>query len=197
MVRSMTDQSATMLVRSRLQRAIPLLVVQMGITTLLYDAQQREVFIKLRLPRVLMAGLVGGSLAAAGAALQALFRNPLAEPFTLGVSGGAALGAAVALSLGFASTFAGVPLIFIFAFLGAAVAIYVVYSLARTGQMVMPGALLLAGVVLNLCASAAVMLLQYITNYTRALQILRWMLGSLDTVGYDMLWRMLIFLIPG
>src|SRR5882724_6224645 len=212
MVRSMTDHSATMLVRSRLQRAIPLLVVlmaiaaliamymgyrQMGITTLLYDAQQREVFIKLRLPRVLMAGLVGGSLAAAGAALQALFRNPLAEPFTLGVSGGAALGAAVALSLGFASSFAGIPLIFIFAFIGAAVAIYVVYSLARTGQMVMPGALLLAGVVLNLCASAAVMLLQYITNYTRALQILRWMLGSLDTVGYDILWRMLIFLIPG
>src|SRR4051812_8783749 len=124
MVRSMTEQSATLLVRSRLVRAIPLLVAlmavagliamymgyrQMGITTLLTDPQQRAVFIQLRLPRVLMAALVGGSLAAAGAALQALFRNPLAEPFTLGVSGGAALGAAVALSLGLASSFAGVP----------------------------------------------------------------------------------------
>ena len=211
MVRSMIDQSA-MLVRSRLQRAIPLLVIllaiaamiamymgytQMSLSTLLYDHQQRAVFMQLRLPRVLMAGMVGGSLAVAGAALQALFRNPLAEPFTLGVSGGAALGAAVALSLGLGFSVAGVPVVFISAFLGAGVAIYVVYSLARTGQIVLPGALLLAGVVLNLCASAAVMLLQYITNYTRALQILRWMLGSLDTVGYDILWRMLIFLIPG
>jgi len=207
----MIDQSA-MLVRSRLQRAIPLLVIllaiaamiamymgytQMSLSTLLYDHQQRAVFMQLRLPRVLMAGMVGGSLAVAGAALQALFRNPLAEPFTLGVSGGAALGAAVALSLGLGFSVAGVPVVFISAFLGAGVAIYVVYSLARTGQIVLPGALLLAGVVLNLCASAAVMLLQYITNYTRALQILRWMLGSLDTVGYDILWRMLIFLIPG
>jgi len=143
-----------------------------------------------------MAAMVGGSLAATGAALQALFRNPLAEPFTLGVSGGAALGAAVALSAGLSLNLLGVPIVFLSAFVGAGLAMYVVYSLARTGQIVMPGALLLAGVVLNLCASAAVMLLQYLTDYTRALQILRWMLGTLDTVGYDLIWKMLLFLIP-
>ena len=212
MVRSVDDLPASILVKSRLQRAIPLLFVllavatvvslyvgykQIGISALWSDPQQREVFKQLRLPRVLMAGLIGGSLATTGAALQALFRNPLAEPFTLGVSGGAALGAAVALSFGFTFTLVGVPVVFVSAFIGAGISIYFVYSLAKTGQVVMPGALLLAGVVLNLCASAAVLLLQYVTDYTRALQILRWMLGTLDTVGFDLLWRMLIFLIPG
>src|SRR5918993_2845034 len=64
------------------------------------DPVARAVFFRLRLPRVLMAGLVGASLAMVGATLQALFRNPLADPFTLGVSGGASLGASVAIAFG-------------------------------------------------------------------------------------------------
>ncbi len=161
------------------------------------DEGARALFFRLRLPRVLLAGVVGGSLAMVGAALQALFRNPLAEPLTLGVSGGGALGASVAIALGAGAKIAGVPFIFLSAFAGAALAVFVVYRLARTGGVVLPGALLLAGVVLNTVAASGVVLIQYFADYSRALQILRWTIGSLDIIGFDLLWRMLLFLVPG
>ena len=162
------------------------------------DPLARAVFFRLRLPRVLMAGIVGASLAMVGAALQALFRNPLADPFTLGVSGGASLGASLAIACGLGGSFSGVPLIFIAAFAGAGVSVLLVYRLARSGGgLMLPGALLLAGVVLNLCASAGVLVIQYLTSYGRSLQILRWLIGSLDVVGFDLLWKMLVFLVPG
>jgi iron complex transport system permease protein len=157
----------------------------------------RTIFFRLRLPRVLLAVLVGASLSAVGAALQALFRNPLAEPFTLGVSGGGALGASVAIALGFGSSLAGIPLVFLTAFGGAALFVAIVYRLASSGPVFFPGALLLAGVVLNLIAGAGVLLIQFVTDYTRALQILRWMVGTLDVVGMDLVWRMALFLLPG
>ena len=162
------------------------------------DPIARAVLFRLRLPRVVMAAIVGASLALVGAALQALFRNPLAEPFTLGVSGGASLGASLAIAFGLGVSIAGVPIIFVAAFLGAALSVVVVYRLAHAGGGVMlPGALLLAGVVLNLCASACVLVIQYVADYNRALQILRWLIGSLDVVGFGLIWRMLIFLVPG
>ena len=197
----------------RLRVALPLLVVLLIIAIMigLYVGYQpldfaalrtdpiaRAVFLRLRLPRVIMAGLVGASLAMVGAALQALFRNPLADPFTLGVSGGASLGASIAIAFGLGLNLAGVPLIFVAAFMGAAMSVLLVYRLAHSGGGVMlPGALLLAGVVLNLCASAGVLVIQYFASYGRALQILRWLIGSLDVVGFDLIWKMAIFLIPG
>ena len=83
------------------------------------DEMARTIFFRLRVPRVALGMMVGGSLAAVGAALQALFRNPLAEPFTLGVSGGGALGASIAIALGFGASVAGIPMVFVTAFLGA------------------------------------------------------------------------------
>ncbi len=157
----------------------------------------RTIFFRLRIPRVLLAILVGASLSTVGAALQALFRNPLAEPFTLGVSGGGALGASVAIALGFGASLGGIPLVFLTAFAGAALFVAIVYRLASSGPVFLPGALLLAGVVLNLIAGAGVLMIQFITDYTRALQILRWMVGSLDVVGIDLVWRMALFLLPG
>jgi iron complex transport system permease protein len=162
-----------------------------------HDEVARTLFFQLRLPRVIMAGIVGASLAAVGAALQALFRNPLADPYTLGVSGGGALGASVAIVLGWGANISGIPVVFVAAFAGSSVAVLVVYRLARTGSTLLPGALLLAGVVLNLIAAAGVVIIQYVADYTRALQILRWMIGSLDVVGFDLIWRMMIFLVPG
>ncbi len=157
----------------------------------------RTIFFRLRIPRVLLAILVGASLSTVGSALQALFRNPLAEPFTLGVSGGGALGASVAIALGFGASLGGVPLVFLTAFAGALLFVAIVYRLASSGPVFLPGALLLSGVVLNLIAGAGVLLIQFLTDYTRALQILRWMVGTLDVVGIDLVWRMALFLLPG
>ncbi len=197
----------------RLRVALPLLIIiliiaflvglyvgyqPLSLAALKTDPIARAVFFRLRLPRVVMAGLVGASLAMVGAALQALFRNPLADPFTLGVSGGASLGASVAIAFGLGLNLVGVPFIFIAAFVGASMSVLLVYRLARSGGGTMlPGALLLAGVVLNLSASAGVLVIQYLASYGRALQILRWLIGSLDVVGFDLIWKMLVFLIPG
>src|SRR5258705_10381129 len=112
----------------RLQVALPLLIIgliiafliglyvgyqPLSFTALKTDPIARAVFFRLRLPRVVMAGLVGASLAMVGAALQALFRNPLADPFTLGGSGGASLGASTAIAFGLGLNLVGVPFIFI------------------------------------------------------------------------------------
>lgn len=160
------------------------------------DPLARTLFFRLRLPRVAMAALIGSSLAVAGAALQALFRNPLAEPATLGVSGGGAVGASVAIALGWGSQISGVPLVFVAGFCGAIIAVLLVHRIARSGALLLPGALLLAGVVVNLIASAGVLAIQYTTDSSRALEILRWIIGSLEVIGFGTVWRMLVVLAP-
>ena len=161
------------------------------------DELTRTLFFRLRLPRVVMAGIVGATLSAVGAALQAMFRNPLAEPVTLGVSGGGALGASIAITLGWGARIGGMPIVFIAAFAGALLAVSIVYQLGRTASLVTPGSLLLAGVVVNLIAGAAVLTIEYISDQSHALQILRFLIGNLDVVGFSLIWQMLIFLVPG
>jgi iron complex transport system permease protein len=170
---------------------------RVSISSLQHDPVIRALFVRLRLPRVLMAGIIGATLAAVGAALQAVFRNPLAEPLTLGVSGGGALGASVAIALGWGARIGGTPIVFVAAFAGALASVWVVYKLAHAGAAVSPGSLLLAGIVVNLIANAGVLTIEYTADQSRSLQILRWLIGTLDVVGYSMIWRMLLFLIPG
>jgi iron complex transport system permease protein len=164
---------------------------------LLADPFARTLFFRLRLPRVLMGLVIGASLAVSGGALQALFRNPLADPYTLGVSSGGAVGASVAIAMGWSARILGIPLIFVAAFLGALVAVTLVRTIARAGAFLLPGALLLSGVVVNLIAAAAVLTVQYVADPNSALRILRWMIGSLDVVGLQPIGQMLILLVPG
>jgi iron complex transport system permease protein len=166
------------------------------VSSLLSDSFSRTLFFRLRLPRVLMALVIGASLAVTGGALQALFRNPLADPYILGVSGGGAMGASIAIALGWSARIAGIPLAFVVSFAGAMLAVSLVRMLARTGAVVLPGALLLSGVAVNLIAAAGVLTIQYLTDPTSALRILRWLIGSLDVVGLEPVGRMLIVLAP-
>lgn len=163
---------------------------------LLSDSFARTLFFQLRLPRVLLAVVIGASLSVAGAALQALFRNPLAEPFTLGVSGGGALGASMAIALGWSARVVGVPMVFLASFAGAMLAVFLVKSIAQSGAIVLPGALLLSGVVVNLVTTAAVLALQYVVDPSSALRILRWIVGSLDVVGLQPVRLMFFLLAP-
>jgi len=164
--------------------------------TLFNDSFSRTLFFRLRLPRVLLGLVIGASLAVTGGALQALFRNPLADPYTLGVSGGGALGASTAIALGWSARVAGVPLVFAASFAGAMLAVSLVRMIARTGAIVMPGALLLSGVAVNLIAFAGVTTIEYLTDPSSALRILRWLIGSLDIVGLQPIGRMLWVLAP-
>ncbi len=165
-------------------------------SSVLSDPFSRTLFFRLRLPRVLMGLTIGASLALSGAALQALFRNPLADPYTLGISGGGTLGASVAIALGWSARIAGIPLVFLVSFAGAMLAATLVRAIARTGAAALPGALLLSGVVVNLVSAAAVLTIQYVADPNSALQILRWLVGSLDVVGVAPVGQMLILLVP-
>ncbi len=164
--------------------------------SVLSDPFSRTLFFRLRLPRVLMGLTIGASLSLSGAALQALFRNPLADPYTLGISGGGTLGASVAIALGWSARIAGIPLVFVTSFAGAMLAATLVRTIARTGAAALPGALLLSGVVVNLVSAAAVLTIQYVADPNSALQILRWLVGSLDVVGVAPVGQMLILLVP-
>ena len=152
-----------------------------------------QIFFVARLPRVLAAALVGAALASSGVVFQALLRNPLATPFTLGVSAGAALGAMLAITVGGAVTalaWAAVPAA---SFLGALAAVAVVYLMAAARHRgFSTGVLLLAGVTLNSFLSALILLVQYFSDMSQTMQTLRWLLGDLDVASY----RPLIVALP-
>ncbi len=144
------------------------------------------ILFQLRLPRVLLAGLVGAALAVAGALFQGLFRNPLADPAIIGVSSGAALGGILVIVLagGAAASVAGGLGIALAAFAGALVAALVVYRLARIGPTVQVTALLLAGVAVAAMISAVISLVMSLAN-ERVDQIYFWLLGGFGAAGWS------------
>jgi iron complex transport system permease protein len=141
----------------------------------------REIVLQIRLPRVLLAALVGAGLATAGALLQALLQNPLADPFVLGISGGAALGGVSALALGGGLVLGAlsVPLL---AFLGALAATGLLYAIAVSGGRAPPHSLLLTGVVFNAFASSVIVFLISAVDLSRVAGVFLWLIGSIRLV---------------
>jgi iron complex transport system permease protein len=135
----------------------------------------------VRLPRVLAALLVGAALAGAGCALQALLRNPLAEPFTLGISSGSSLAAVLAIRLGLEDAFGGAG-IGGAALIGAVGTLILVERLARVGRHLPPATLVLAGVTISMFCSSASVLVQYTSDFSEVSHMLGWMMGGLDSV---------------
>jgi iron complex transport system permease protein len=138
-----------------------------------------------RLPRVLAGALVGAALASSGVVFQALLRNPLATPFTLGVSAGASLGAMLVIILGgtlAVGPWSPVPLA---SLMGAALAAAIVYWLANGPRRVMSTTvLLLAGVTLNAFFSALILFVQYLADFAEVYRATRWLMGDLDVGGF-------------
>ena len=147
-----------------------------------------QIFFVARLPRVLAGALVGSALAAAGVVFQAMLRNPLATPFTLGVSAGASLGAMLVIIFGGALALGPFSTVPAASFAGAAAATAVVYWLAtRQGHAISTSVLLLAGVTLNSFLSAIIMFVQYLADFAQVFRAARWIMGDLDVGGYDTL----------
>jgi iron complex transport system permease protein len=147
-----------------------------------YDpASPDHVILAVRVPRVLATLLVGGALGGAGCALQALLRNPLAEPFTLGISSGSSLAAVIALRLGLGAALGGWG-ISAAALAGAVIALLAVERLARIGRHLPPATLVLAGVTISmLCSSISVILMYTATDFAQSDSILNWMVGGFET----------------
>lgn len=141
----------------------------------------RTILIELRLPRVLLAAIAGGGLAAVGVAFQSVLRNPLAEPYVLGVSGGAALGATIAILLGLGGASAlGQPLVPLVALASGMGSTALVWTLARATGKATGTSILLAGVVVNAIASAAITFLKTIVSASKAQELLFWLMGFLE-----------------
>jgi len=136
---------------------------------------------QLRLPRLLMGLLVGSTLSMTGAAIQGLFRNPLADPGLIGVSSGAALGAVATILLG------GARLLPLAAFAGALFLAFATYRLATAGGRTSVATLLLAGVAINALAGAAIGFCTYLSNDAQLRSLTFWMLGSLGSASWKTL----------
>jgi len=150
------------------------------------DNVDAQIFFVARLPRVLAGALVGSTLAAAGVVLQALLRNPLATPFTLGVSSGGALGAMLAIALHLDTTMIGATAVPVSSFVGCLIGTAIVYFLAtRARGGLSTNVLLLAGVTLNTFFSALILFVQFLIDFADWYRTARWLIGNLDVSSFN------------
>ena len=163
-----------------------------GIGTLFDGAEPnrhsaRLIVLELRLPRVLLAGFVGAILALGGVVMQALFRNPLADPSLIGVTAGASLGASLAIVL-FGATGVGLmslTTVSIGAFFGGLAASYVVYQLAKRGSAFSVSTMLLAGIAITALAGSLGNLMDFFADNAALRQISLWRMGGLDSASFE------------
>jgi len=157
-----------------------------------------QILLDQRLPRVILAILVGGTLALTGAIFQVMLRNPLAEPYTLGVTGGGAVGASIAffyptLALNF-GPFSTVQL---FSLIGSGAVLGLIYLIATSENRLSMSSLLLAGVTLGIICGSFILLLRYLSSPHQLIIMDRWLMGGLDIIGYQDLAALFPLLIPG
>ncbi|MEM4576075.1 MAG: iron chelate uptake ABC transporter family permease subunit [Candidatus Nezhaarchaeales archaeon] len=143
------------------------------------DPLYEQIIWTIRLPRVLMGCMVGAALSLAGALLQGIFRNPMADPYVIGVSSGAALGASIAIVLGFGFTIFGSAAISSMAFIFAMTSLIIVYSLSRVGGKVPVMTLLLSGIAVGILFSAITSFLSLFVGEKLA-NVYFWLLGNLS-----------------
>jgi len=158
---------------------------------------EADIFWRIRIPRVLIAFLAGMGLAVSGMAFQSMFRNPLATPFTLGVASGASLGAALFVQFGIPFVIWGISGTALAAFMGALVAILLVYGLTRLRGGLSTPTMLLAGVAISFFFSSAMLFTQYLSDFTKSFRILRWLMGGISVVGFNSLHNILPFVTVG
>lgn len=144
-----------------------------------------KIFINIRLPRVALAFIAGAALSACGLSFQAVFRNPLADPFLLGVSGGAAIGAVLAIKLGVVFSVFGIGGPQLFAFCGALATILLVHGISHARKGFTVATMLLTGVAVSYFFSALIMLLQYLSDLGNTYTMVRWLMGGMSVVGFN------------
>jgi iron complex transport system permease protein len=159
------------------------------------SSQENLIVFSVRLPRIIFAGIVGASLSLGGVIFQALLRNPLADPYVLGISGGSALGAIAGILIGASSFYLGVPLL---AFLGALATVFLVFAVSGgTRGSLLDNSLLLSGVVVNAFFSAAILFFLSIVNSMELHSITFWLMGDLSRASVKEIGVAAVCLISG
>ncbi|HEX7415668.1 MAG TPA: iron ABC transporter permease [Smithellaceae bacterium] len=158
-------------------------------------SQEELIIFSVRLPRIIFAGIVGASLSVGGVIFQAILRNPLADPYVLGISGGSALGAIVGIVTGAGSFYLGIPLL---AFLGALATVFLVFIVAGgTRGPLLDNSLLLSGVVVNAFFSAAILFFLSVVNSMELHSITFWLMGDLSMASMKEIYMAAFCLIAG
>ncbi len=147
--------------------------------------REMTIIFSLRLPRVIFAGIIGASLALVGTVFQALLRNPLADPYVLGISGGSAVGAIIGIVIGAPALTGGAA---VMAFGGAMAAIFLVFGIAGKEQTLPTQTLLLAGVIVNAFFSALIMFLVSLSSRNELHNVLFWLMGDLSLASRGEIW---------
>ena len=142
------------------------------------------IIFSVRMPRIIMASLVGIGLSVVGASFQSLFKNPMADPYVLGVSSGAALGASIAIVLNIKIAFASLSIVTIAAFIGALGSIFLVYNIAQVRKKVTTTNLLLAGCAISFLMSALISVI-IVFNQEEVHKIVFWMMGSFNAASWN------------
>ncbi len=168
--------------------------VDISLSDIWQDEEARRIWLLLRAPRIMLAVLVGAGLAVCGAAMQSLFKNPMAEANLLGISAGAALCAGLAIVFSLHHSLIGQPLL---AFLGAAATVYLVFWLAHHHGRTHITALLLAGIAMNAIAGAAIGLLLFVSDDQALRSLTFWMMGSIRLLNWPELLLVAVVVIGG
>jgi iron complex transport system permease protein len=154
------------------------------------------ILLQIRLPRVLLCLSVGAGLAAVGAVMQGIFKNPLVDSYTLGMSSGAALGAVISIITGIHFSIAGLSTTGVFAFIGAVSTLFFVYHLAKNKNVVPVNSLLLAGVSVSYFLSAVMSFLMLLNN-DNIQHIVFWTMGSLSLTSWSKVLLSYVVILPG
>jgi iron complex transport system permease protein len=162
-----------------------------GITDISSEVLRSQILFDIRLPRALFAFIAGCGLALCGMVFQAMFQNPLATPFTLGVASGASFGAAISVFLGLSFSIIGFDAITFGAFIGALVAISFVYGISQFRYGFSKETLLLTGVATSFFFSSLILFTQYLSNINDSFRIMRWLMGGLSITGYQQIIQLL------
>ncbi len=168
--------------------SVSLSMVELGGTIVGAESNRASMIVsQIRLPRVILAGLVGAMLGISGAAMQGMFRNPLADPSLIGVTAGAALGASlvIALSGTWLAGFGGLTLVSLGAFIGGIAAVIVVYRLANSDSGTSVATMLLAGIAITALAGAMGNVLELYSSNEVLRRISLWRMGGLDGANYQ------------
>lgn len=164
---------------------LSIIAVPFGLSDYHFEPIQEAVFWSIRLPRLVAAILVGGSLSLAGACLQGLFRNPLADPGLIGISSGASLAASVVIVLGLHVGLFGSYFLSLIAFIGAATVAFVVYHISKVGGKVVMATMLLAGIAVAALSEAGRGILTLISSESELRDMTFWLLGSLGGANWS------------
>lgn len=157
---------------------------------------ESSILFEIRIPRVILGFSVGGALSISGLILQGIYRNPLVEPYTLGISGGSALGVSLAIVLGIQHIFSGLTLP-IFGIIGALATVFILYIISLRKSYININVILLTGVMISFITSSAIMFLMATTTSENLQSIVFWTMGSLEEPNKLLIYLVLCFSILG